>query len=347
MRCIALHLFIFKNTMNVMGNTSSRNAVYDKYYHTLNATHGGEPVDMSKVDPYEILGVSRSFTWDELKSSYKRIAKLVHPDKGGSEKLFNTVTECFRILAHDYKSRQERSHNELRETSREYMKSSEYASEDARSAPPMFVNTRDDRSGNFNDRFNRAFDANKYEEDDGTSASVGYGAKMDASTKVRADFTVPKVLKKFDSQSFNKVFESVTMPTSSEVVKYREPEALPIAKSIQYNELGKSATDDFSSTTEGEGRRTLQYTDYMRAHSNTRLVDPRSVEKRKTYKNVDEYDAERSTATTKAATKEELAWMQERERKAELAERERLERLKQRDNNARLYHDRVNMLTIK
>ena len=342
-----------------MGNNVSRSGVYDKYYDALkrNETRAmsQQPIDMSDIDPYEVLGVSKNFQWDELKSSYKRIAKLVHPDKGGSEILFNTVTECFRKLANEYKAREEKTHSELRDGSRQYYQQFHSppqntsardhvsASRDAKDT----VNDQIAETANFIERFNRTFEANRLTEDDDGS-SGGYGAKMVASTgKVREDFNIPRVMKKYDSNAFNKVFDAVTLPNSTEVIRYVEPEPLPLAKKIQYTELGKGATDDFSSTQEGEGRRSLQYTDYMKAYTTTRLVDPRAVQDRKTYRTVDEYEGARADAFSRPATSEEIAWREKKSRDAEIAERERLERLRERDKRVALHHEKVNRLMLR
>ena len=274
------------------------------------------------IDPYEILGVSRDFEWEELKAAYKRIARLVHPDKGGSEIVFNTVTECFKKLAYEYKARQEKTHAQLKDGAMDYYKNQ-----------PIDIERPVD-SNNFMERFNKTFEQNRMEDDDGTSANTGYGDKMAKSSKVREDFNVPRALKKYDAAAFNRVFEATTLPQSSEVVKYKEPEPLPLARKIQYTELGKNSTDDFSSTQEGEGRHTLQYTDYMKAYTMTRLVDPRAVEKRKDYRTVDEYDAARERASSRPETAEERAWRERKEADAEKAEQARLNRIKQRDERS-------------
>jgi len=324
-----------------MGNNPSRNVVYDKYYESLKRSGAkNEAVDMSTIDPYEVLGLDKNFEWEDLKASYKRLAKLVHPDKGGSEILFNTVTECFRMLAHEYKAREEKSHIELRNGAMNYFEDMQRSSSSQRPPASMVNMNTDEDTASFIDRFNRTFEKNRMEDDDGSS--IGYGAKMAASSKVREDFSIPRVLKKYDANAFNKVFDAVTLPQTKEVVKYVEPEPLPLAKKIQYTELGKGATDDFSSTQEGEGRRTLQYTDYMKAYTTTRLVDPRAVQERQTYRNVDEYEVARTEATTSAATQEEIAWRRRKEKEAEAAERDRLARLKQRDTRTALHFERVN-----
>lgn len=318
-----------------MGNSTSR-ATYDKYYDSLQ--RGPGPVNIDNMDPYEVLGVSKNFQWEELKDSYKRLAKFVHPDKGGSEELFNAVTECFRKLAREYKAREEKTHDELRRGAREYVESRP-------TGPGATADIPSAADEGFCEKFNRTFEANRLEDDEGDG--VGYGDKMAASTgKVREDFSIPKILKKYDTHTFNKVFDSVTLTDTKEVIKYREPEPLPVAKSLQYTELGKAATGDFSSTTEGEARRTLQYTDYMKAYTTTRLVDPRSVEARQKFRNVDEYESARADATGRPETPEERAWRKKKERDAEEKEAERLRRLKERDTRAELHHQSVNRLML-
>ena len=54
---------------------------------------------MSKRDYYEVLGVSKSASADELKKAYRRLAVQHHPDKeGGDEAKFKEVSEAYDIL---------------------------------------------------------------------------------------------------------------------------------------------------------------------------------------------------------------------------------------------------------
>jgi len=61
---------------------------------------------MSK-DYYEILGVSKSATADELKSAYRKLALQYHPDKNPgnqeAEKKFKEINEAYNILKDDQK----------------------------------------------------------------------------------------------------------------------------------------------------------------------------------------------------------------------------------------------------
>lgn len=55
-----------------------------------------------KRDPYEVLGVSKSASADEIKSAYRKLARKYHPDlnkEPGAEEKFKEVQEAYDILS--------------------------------------------------------------------------------------------------------------------------------------------------------------------------------------------------------------------------------------------------------
>lgn len=91
--------------------------VYKKHYDTSNGH--GSPAEwisafntrmgidkakevIGKDDPYEILGINRSATFDEIKSAYRKMAMKYHPDRniGDSDaaKMFLKVQAAYEIL---------------------------------------------------------------------------------------------------------------------------------------------------------------------------------------------------------------------------------------------------------
>ena len=53
---------------------------------------------MAKRDYYEVLGVSKSASPDEIKKAFRRLAVETHPDRGGDETKFKEVNEAYEVL---------------------------------------------------------------------------------------------------------------------------------------------------------------------------------------------------------------------------------------------------------
>lgn len=53
---------------------------------------------MAKRDYYEILGLSKGASDDEIKKAFRKAAVQHHPDKGGSEEKFKEINEAYEVL---------------------------------------------------------------------------------------------------------------------------------------------------------------------------------------------------------------------------------------------------------
>jgi len=106
-------------------NNSSRQYTYQQYYSAVikkNPEFDFSKINLSLLNPYEVLEIHKNFKWDELKIAYRKTALLTHPDKeGGNRLIYNFVTECFKSLAEEYKSRESnKSFIELKKQAKEY-----------------------------------------------------------------------------------------------------------------------------------------------------------------------------------------------------------------------------------
>jgi molecular chaperone DnaJ len=57
-------------------------------------------------DYYQILGVDRSASAEEIRKAYHKLAHLHHPDKGGDEKKFKEINEAYQVLSNSEKRSQ-------------------------------------------------------------------------------------------------------------------------------------------------------------------------------------------------------------------------------------------------
>ena len=60
---------------------------------------------MNKRDYYEVLGLSKGASDDEIKKAFRRLAVKYHPDRGGNEANFKEINEAYEVLK-DEKKRQ-------------------------------------------------------------------------------------------------------------------------------------------------------------------------------------------------------------------------------------------------
>jgi len=61
---------------------------------------------MAEKDYYDILGVPRTATADEIKKAFRKQARKHHPDAGGSEARFKELNEAYEVLSDEEKRKQ-------------------------------------------------------------------------------------------------------------------------------------------------------------------------------------------------------------------------------------------------
>ena len=333
-----------------MGAKSSRQYTYQQYYEAMKKSGNTANIDlkninMENIDPYEVFSISKNFTWNELKETYRKLAINTHPDKpGGNKEVFNIITYCFEKLAREYKKREsDLSHIELKKQSMDYF---DKIVNDKMPHPSIVNINRDggDSAELFSQKFNRNFEKCKVYDDE---IEFGYGNNMEESSKIREDIKIEKVInkKKIDNKSFNDIFNS-RVPINKQLVKYKEPEPLLLAKSLQFTELGNKRPDDYSSSSVKKNN-SLSYSDYMKAHEGGRLVDPSIIKDMKEFKSVEEYEVYRDNKANTELSAKELKRQEIKKLREEKEEQMRLDRLNKYDKNIELSYEKANRLFLR
>lgn len=301
-----------------------------KFLHSFFRVLGN--LNLLKMDPYKILDVPKNFSLNQLKDNYKRIALKVHPDKGGTEQLFQLVTKAYKMLVEEYNRRvAERDFNELKHEFRQTLKSqsarptTRYQDNEPRANSKFDIN-----------KFNQVFQENRID----TVTDKGYHDWMSTT-----DAPAPKQLKNFNDKAFHRQFDKQAAidKNNKYIIPYKEPEPLLMSKKIGFTELGQDDIDDFSG--ENTSKKNLNYMDYKVAHTTTRIVDPTLAKNIRQYKNIDELEKDRSSVRYEM-NEEEMEDYVLQKKLEKIREQKRLEAMRQQEDAIANHYERVNRLMI-
>ena len=278
-------------------------------------------------DPYDILQLDRNADVNQLKKAYLRLARVYHPDRGGSPALFNIIEQAYQTLLNKLSYTNEHRINKP-------VVNQDYEDNINKPVENVYVD-----KDNFNvNKFNQVFDEYRI----GDANDGGYGDQMDTSTKLRKDYEQERMFSGgFNKNTFNSAFKKKN--TTKEIIKYEEPIAYQQNTKVSYQELGQDKIDNYGGSSDS-GK--LNYTDYMQAHDeNRKYIDPDSV-KYKKYKDINALKSERSNISYKLS-KVDRERIEKRKRREEAIERERLDRVKFQDRQWESQHNQLNRLFIK
>jgi curved DNA-binding protein CbpA len=319
-----------------MGNTSVKQHVYQQYYENMQQNQ--QQIDLTSLDPYKVLNVSKNFTWEQLKDAYKQAAIKTHPDKpGGNKVVFDFVTSCFKTLAEEYKMKHSnKSYVEMKQESSQYFE--KMVNTNAQHPSQQLSSASDEP---FEKRFNKVFDDCKYQDEE---IEYGYGSMMTQSTGKREDISIENVFNKdkVDNKTFNQLFDK-KVPVSKEIIKYKEPEALPMAKNLQFTEIGSKRPDDYSSDTT---KNSLAYADYMKAYNGMRLANVDDIKSRKDFRTVQEYEKYRDKKVKQTLNEKERRYLDDQKKLEEQHEFERQERIRTQNLAIQKAHEKANRLML-
>jgi curved DNA-binding protein CbpA len=238
----------------------------------------------------QILGLEEEVALNEkaLKEAYKKASIRAHPDKGGSEEAFDSVTRAYAYLGEILRRvRGGRSEmvNVSEESPARLTASREEKSESWKMTEPVKLNPK---SLNM-ETFNKVFEETRLPDPDGD----GYGDWLknpDGSTAPSSKFNG-----KFNRSVFNDAFESEirTRSQNSGAITSRQPEALVMAPTMGI-ELGRERPEDFT----GANLNGLKYTDLKKAYTSDSTFSHQVADVRVSNRSFDSAASERKSAPT-------------------------------------------------
>ncbi len=78
---------------------SELEAMLDKFWSRFHAMD-------TRIEALSVFGLNQNATWSEIQRRYRSLAAKHHPDKGGDQKQFITITEAYEVLRHAYPKEQ-------------------------------------------------------------------------------------------------------------------------------------------------------------------------------------------------------------------------------------------------
>lgn len=259
-------------------------------------------------NPYKFLGVNVYDSMEKIKRKFKQIVLKVHPDKGGSKKLFELVKHAYVSILEHRKSLNTRDHNQLKTS---------YGNKNESVSP---INIFGKNKFN-NDKFNQTFDKVRMEHIN----DHGYGTYMTTENR------------KSETDDSSRTGQ-ITQFKKQNIVVYKKQETVSDLQH-NYEELGGEVPQDYSSNVNSD----INYTDYKKAHTEQHGIDELSKYGRKEqYNSLDHLKASRE----KPLSQYEKMVIAEQIRKERHAEEEeeslRLQRFLEHKNKVKNHFNYVN-----
>ena len=290
-----------------------------------NYNEGLKSFKNSKIDGKRLFKLGETYTMDELKISYRNLARRYHPDKPeGNNDKFQLITKAYMTLIEELKTKEiDKPFEVLKQQSKDF-----YNTQNNNSKQNVKMKVK---GGRFDPKlFNKIYEDNRLQDVN----NEGYEEWIQKTKLEEREIEKPKVFSEnFNINVFNNIFEKQVKNTY-EMVQFKEPEAQSLDNFSNTNILlGADKIDNYS----GGG-----FTDFKEAHSTSRLISPSqfkdSISKRST--SLDQLKQERGNITK--LTEEELKFHELKKQKEQQSDLDRQQQLEKQDNIAFSQYNKLN-----
>lgn len=271
-----------------------------------------------KYNSMKILGLDLDTDDNQLRKKYFKLCQKYHPDKGGNPRKFMIIQKCYEHLK---RLMNNENHNH------QQMKDNLYIHNETSGINKEKIIDAFGRGDNFNSRkFNKIFNktriSNPYDKGYGEFMNNEYNVH-DETIKQRKDLgSATSLNHEAFSNEFNRRKAKYRDKSAKTAIQVFEPAVMNI-KSLGFQELGRGEIDNFTS---GDCDK-LQFTDYKKAYQEASvLINPNDVQKRKNYRNMNEYKAARSNLSLSVQEKTKIKNIEKRKKIDEIRRRKMLRR---------------------
>lgn len=281
--------------------------------------------EISVQDALDVFALDAGFGLDDLKLAYRTTALRVHPDKGGSQELFQTVNECFRILTMEHRDRKGGSlHDQLK---RDFEADVGNYGNDGSS---ILDKDKFDVA-----RFNQVFETTQVDD---PAKDGGYGSWLESDQDLKRP-AKHKINPKAGADAFNRAFEqSVPFEAQQRAIVVR-PVDLTCGSSLWLTELGVDTVEDYTTS--------LGF-DCRLAHTTQRLADPSISEFSSNHRAMTpaQIESQRASDLSRGLSMDEAQLLKREEEKQAMLDNLRREREMQKHGRFARAHAAANMALL-
>ena len=291
------------------------------------------PSARPKLDPYQILKISKDYDEKSLKKAYLKVAMKAHPDRGGTAQKFQQVSIAFTVLQNKLKERENNHmHNDLRDGAKEYVNNQSRTTK-------VNVNMTE----NFDaDVFNRIYDENKISD----VYDEGYGSWMNSNPAIESEQT--KMFQNgFNKDMFNSTFDKYKQEQSQKIpqnqLTLREPEVkISMSNADSLMTLGQDKITNFSGQSSN-----LNYTDYKQAFTDgSTLIDINSVDTSSRSNSIGGIKSQRSNISYQMSQQDQQLYSQ-RQIAEKNSEQDRINRLNVYDQQHGEAYEKIHSMLLR
>lgn len=251
----------------------------------------------SQTDLYEILGVERHATQDEIRKSYNELILMYHPDKGGNVKKFKDLQIAYKILSNEknreqYTKSLSATFEEISQDYRDPQKGGRQTKIYEKTENDFMNGKTDDEIKQKKEEFMKCFDERREQNEKEFYTSLKKNIETQSQTPCELSYQVllkqrdeelmlPTIdclmTDKFDVNMFNQMFEQNKQSQTTDVEPYHEPLEQTRTDLAPISESGLFTNNDAEMNVQFQTYQTSRNLDESKYNPNLNVTKTRDI----------------------------------------------------------------------